>query len=445
MGRFMREGRLFNPLGGARLLATASLLAGQAAQGQPASGPAEKAADATLPEVTVTAERVQTQLQKTPVSIGVVEENDIQRRGLYSLSDLVGTIAGVTVPNGFSNMPQAVGIRGVGVSLPAMSQAVGIYVDDVPLIRGYATALWDLPDVKRYEVLRGPQGTLYGQNSTAGAVKIVSYDPGADNEAWLAAGIGNYDTFEMRGYVNQPIGDEGTAASFAFSRRVNDGFAYNATMNEGANKLDATQFRAKLKWNLAGATANLAVDGLKDRSDTHTLNYPLNHPNSQPRVTYTPNSGEFERNAGGVSFKLDGNTSPDLAWRSITAVRSYRDNARDTDFGGLEVQRFSFSQETTQTAFSQEIQLNGRSSFMTWTSATGSSSSGTPKPFPWRPSRPPTPSRGRSRRPTTSASTDKAVIRSTRKRVSPPDSGSITRDRMPRMRNGVPMQRGTAS
>jgi iron complex outermembrane receptor protein len=135
-----------------------------------------------------------------------------------------------------------------------------IYVDDVPLIRGYATALWDLPDIQRIEVLRGPQGTLYGQNSTAGAVKIVSIEPGSDREAWVSAGIGNYDALEFRGYVNEPIGTEGTAASFAFSRRTNDGFAYNASLNEGANKLDATQFRAKLKWNMGGAISMPCIE-----------------------------------------------------------------------------------------------------------------------------------------------------------------------------------------
>ena len=143
---------------------------------------------ATIPEVIVSAERTDTLERTTPVSIGVVGRGEIERKGIADLHDLVGVVAGVAVPNGFSNMPQAVAIRGIGASNAAMSQAVGIYIDDVPLLRGYATGLWDLPDIERIEVLRGPQGTLYGQNSTGGAVRFVTRDPSADTVAWLAWG-----------------------------------------------------------------------------------------------------------------------------------------------------------------------------------------------------------------------------------------------------------------
>jgi outer membrane receptor protein involved in Fe transport len=99
-----------------------------AVQAQEAAAP-----DGTkLPEVLVTAERVETTLHKTPVSVVPIGAEELSRRGVAQLADLVGVVAGITVPNGFSNMPQAVGIRGVGVSNAAMSQAVGIYVDDVP-------------------------------------------------------------------------------------------------------------------------------------------------------------------------------------------------------------------------------------------------------------------------------------------------------------------------
>ncbi len=332
---------------------------------------AAAAADGTeqLPEVIVSAERQDSVLRKTPISVGLVGAQALDGKAIVQLSDLVGAMAGVAVPNGFSNMPQAVGIRGVGTSQPAMAQAVGIYVDDVPLIRGYATALWDLPDIQRIEVLRGPQGTLYGQNSSAGAVKIVSMEPSTDGEAWLSATAGNYRAAEARGYATGAVGSEGAAASLAFSTRHNDGFGYNATRHERINKLDTSQFRAKLRLPIGpDGSAIVAVDGLLDRSDINTLNYPLNHPDSRPRVSYTAlDTGQFQRKAGGISLKLTSRLAGGIVFRSITSLRSFDDDPVDSDWGGLEEERFWVGQQVRQTALTQELQWQGRTDQLGWT------------------------------------------------------------------------------
>ncbi len=321
-----------------------------------------------LPEVIVTAQRASTLARVTPVSVGVVERGEIERKGVADLHDLVGVIAGVAVPNGFSNMPQAVAIRGIGASNPAMSQAVGIYLDDVPLIRGYATGLWDLPDIQRIEVLRGPQGTLYGQNSTGGAVRFVTRDPSSKPAAWLAAGAGNFGAFETRGYLNGALGEH-WSASLAFSRRSNDGFSYNATRRARVNDLDVSQLQAKLRYAPhPGMEAVLAIDGAEDRSDANTTNYPLNHPGAAPRVTFTKQPpGAFLRRAGGLSLRINKELGNGLSLRSISAVRRYRDDPAVVDYGGLEVQRFGISQQVAQTAVSQEIQLQSSGERLEWT------------------------------------------------------------------------------
>lgn len=315
-------------------------------------------ADNALPPVVITAERLPGTADKAPLSVAVVSQDDIEKKGLFQLNDLVGIVAGMAVPNGYSNMPQTVGLRGVGVSQPAMAQAVGIYVDDVPLLRGYATALWDLPDVVRYEVLRGPQGTLYGQNSTAGAVKLVSADPDQIAGSWVSAGLGNLGQREARGLFAGSLGS-GVSASLAVSRRSNDGFAYNATRHEDINKLDATQFRAKLKL-AAGPSARItfAVDGLLDRSDTNTTNFPLNHENAAPRVSYNASdAGVFKRKAGGLSATAEWDVAAGTKLRSITAYRGYTDDPTVADWSGLEIERYALSQQVRQRTFSQELQL----------------------------------------------------------------------------------------
>lgn len=322
-----------------------------------------------LAEVVVTAERTPAKARTTPLSLGVIGESEIERKGIADLHDIVGVIAGVTVPNGFSNMPQAVAIRGVGASLPAMSQAVGIYLDDVPLLRGYATALWDLPDIERIEVLRGPQGTLYGQNSSAGAVRFVTRDPEPNRRGWFAVAAGNHGAREARSYFTGRLGDGPLSASVALSGRRNDGFAYNATRRERINRLDVAQFHAKFRYlKPGGLDAVLALDGARDRSDANTTNFPLNHPRAEPRVSYSAlDTGAFRRDAGGASLRLSYPFAQDMLLRSITAVRRFHDDPTVTDFGGLERQRFGLSQQVEQTALSQEIQIQNKGPNVAWT------------------------------------------------------------------------------
>jgi iron complex outermembrane receptor protein len=361
--------------GSARAVAGLLLAGGAAASfAQDGARPAAEAASAAagipqVQEVIVTSQRVQTVLARTPLSVGVVDQHAIETRGTAQLSDLVGTVPGVTVPNGFSNQPQAVGIRGVGVSVAAMSQAVGIYVDDVPLVRGYATALWDLPDIARIEVLRGPQGTLYGQNLTAGAVRILSIDPSADPSAWVSASLGNYRDVELHGYANGRIGDGPLSASIAFSRRGNEGWGYNASQDQRDNKLDATQFRTKLRLQApSGLDAVLAVDGLVDRSDTNTGDFPLNDPRSRPRVNFTTaTDGPFKRLAGGLELKLSQALGGGVDFHSFTGYRAYKDDPTIADIGGLATLRYLLSQTVKQKVFSQELQLQAKQDRLDWT------------------------------------------------------------------------------
>ncbi|GAA0750964.1 TonB-dependent receptor [Ideonella azotifigens] len=359
--------------GSAAGLAVALAAAGMASPALAQDAAATPAAAASEPpqvqEVIVTSQRVQTVLGRTPLSVGVLDQHQIETRGTAQLSDLVGVVPGVTVPNGFSNQPQAVGIRGVGVSSAAMSQAVGIYVDDVPIVRGYTSALWDLPDIARIEVLRGPQGTLYGQNLTAGAVRIISIDPGTERAAWVSGSLGNHDEYQAHAYFNGPIGDGPLSGSLALSRRRNQGFGYNATLDEHDNKLDASQFRAKLRWQEpAGWDAILAVDGLLDHSDTNTGNFPLNDPNAAPRVNFTSTtSGPFKRLAGGLELKLSHALGEGLQFHAITGYRAFKDDPTVADIGGLAIQRYLLAQKVHQKVFSQELQLQARQGDLDWT------------------------------------------------------------------------------
>jgi len=159
------------------------------------------------------------------------------------------------------------------------------------------------------------------------------------------------------------------SGSFALSRRGNDGFGYNASTGERVNKLDATQFRAKLRLKQpSGTDAVLAVDGLVDRSDTNTGNFPLNDPQSAPRVTFvTATPGPFKRLSGGLQLKVSHPLGEGIDLNSITGYRAYRDDPTIADIGGKADLRYLLSQTVEQKAFSQEVQLQAKQDRLAWT------------------------------------------------------------------------------
>jgi iron complex outermembrane receptor protein len=356
----------------ARRLGTASLAAilwtGLAGTARAADEASAAEADTDRPDIVVTAERTTGLARTTPISLGVVGSEEIKKRNIVQLQDLNGVVAGVNVPGGYSNQIQAVAIRGVGASSSAMNQAVGIYVDDIPLVLGYAAGIWDLPDIERIEVLRGPQGTLYGQNTTAGAVKFVSRDPDAPSQAWASVGLGNYAEFDVRAYANGDIVPGRLSASIALSHRDNHGYGYNATRDERANHTNATQARVKLKWTPVDSfSAQLAVDGLYDRSDDNTINFPLGQAGN-PRVTYVDRDlGTYRRKAGGAALTLRGELDSHLSLRAITGFRRFVDDPSPMDQGGQPAITSGWEQRVSQNTWSQELQMHGDYGALTFT------------------------------------------------------------------------------
>ena len=179
-------GRLFASSALALLLATPAF----AADPDPAPEPAKTTApddqktnaDGSLNEVIVTAQKRPESLQKTPIAISVLSAEDLQNRHVQSLVDLQdGAIPSLRVAPFYSrNSALIMNIRGIGVladsNQPARDQGVGVYIDGVYLGRaqGLGTALYDIESI---EVLKGPQGTLFGRNTEGGAVSIVTRKP----------------------------------------------------------------------------------------------------------------------------------------------------------------------------------------------------------------------------------------------------------------------------
>ena len=202
---------------------------------------------AELEEIVVTAQKRSESLQEVPISIVAFSGDEIERLNISNTIDLVKNIPGMTGVNNVG-LPQAAAyfIRGIGQdeSVSTMDPAVGTFVDGVFMSRQIAnnSRLYDLESV---EVLKGPQGTLYGRNTTGGAVRIITQKPTEETEGWVDLAYGEFETFEASAKFNFPITDNLFAKLTAFTIDQGEGFLENVTLNRDQWKRDATGARAQ--------------------------------------------------------------------------------------------------------------------------------------------------------------------------------------------------------
>ncbi|MGB2198948.1 MAG: TonB-dependent receptor [Luminiphilus sp.] len=231
---------------------------------------------AQLEEVVVTAERREASLQDTPISIEALTEKDIQDRGIYSNLDMINEVVGV---NGYGS-PQGASstafvIRGIGDGAPNISldPAAGRYIDGVYLGKNQGSSP-DVVDLARIEVLKGPQGTLSGRNSTSGTINYISKAPSEEFDMTLRAGAGNYSRREYAMRIDIPLSDSFRTA-ISYNNRDRDAFYQNTNPSlEGFNGVDRDGYRVAFAWDM---TDRLSVDysfansKVNNEQDNHSI------------------------------------------------------------------------------------------------------------------------------------------------------------------------------
>ena len=209
-------------------------------------------AQAAVDEIIVTAQRREQNLQEVPLAVSAFDISQIENRQIDVIKDIGQNIPNLqtyTVTAG----AQAIQVhsRGASVQNPGFNLSespVGIYVDDVYFGR-LASVNTDLSDVERIEVLRGPQGTLYGRNTIAGAIKIVTRTPGDDRWLNASVGIGNYETTKFTGSVGGPIEAGSLAGSMsALYENRDQGWQNNPITGNDPGEYKNKAARAKLHW-----------------------------------------------------------------------------------------------------------------------------------------------------------------------------------------------------
>lgn len=246
---------------------------------------AEADADADrygLADIVVTAERREGNIQKTPIAITAFDESLIKQQDISTFRDLSGRIPGLLAPKrSTAYTTQTYAMRGIGETDTFPEPTVAVYVDDVYLARTVGS-LYDTPDLERVEVLRGPQGTLYGRNSAAGAIRFITKDPTSEFGGSASLSLGNYDNFDARLRLNGAIVPELLDGSISVIRHTRDGWTHNVTLDDDVNDLDLTVVRGKLKaYPSDRLTLTLSGDAMWDRS-TPSYYAPVYQPDGVP-------------------------------------------------------------------------------------------------------------------------------------------------------------------
>lgn len=350
--------------------------------------PVSVSAQGLLEEIIVTAQKREQNMQDVPIAITVMDENAIERSGLAGISDLAFQVPTLQFSS-FGSIA-AVSLRGISYenTTPGGDPGVAMHIDGVYLGRPVAT-VFDVWDMERMEVLRGPQGTLYGRNATGGSVNFISKRPTDELEGKVDFTAGNFDRLRARGIINVPVNDR-VKARFSGMWEDRDGFQENrvAGGTEGNDK-DAYSLRGSFLVDINEdaellVIANYADTGGVGRSFERRdpfercappapcavlpggIEYggvsstPVQLVNDQiPHVVSkdTPefSDQEFRSVAGTLTWDL-GN----MTFKSITA---YAETAYHTltDLDGSERPIFAIELTENQDQFTQEVQLSSNS------------------------------------------------------------------------------------
>jgi iron complex outermembrane receptor protein len=324
-------------------------------------------------EVIVTARRTEENNQQVPGAVSAFNERALERMQAQDTTGLQGAVPNLNIVQGRgSSNATNIYIRGIGQpdALQTFDPAVGVYIDDVYLSRIRGAQL-DLLDLERIEVLRGPQGTLYGKNTIGGAMKLVTRKPGQDFRAMASIAAGDYSMIEAKGAVSGPVSDT-LAVGVSALYSAHDGYV--------TDRFNGREYNDKNTWGVRGALAYTPTDSLRidlsadySRDDAAlNMGQPLNNLTTLfglPLLTVpNPNHYDFTGAATptlpnstqlrhyGFSGTITYDVNDNLTFKSITAYRSLdTDDYIDIDATQLEVGDVFVGVDQDQT--SQEFQL----------------------------------------------------------------------------------------
>lgn len=331
-------------------------------------------------EIIVTAQKRSERLQDVPVSVAALTPDVLAKTAIDSTSALNSLVPGLNLNHSaFGFKPYLRGV-GTGTSASGNENSVSTYIDNIYLASMNA-ALFNLTSIESIEVLKGPQGTLFGRNATGGVIHIRTRDPSQDFGGNASVSLDNYKALVATGYVTGGLGDNLAADLAVHFRHQYEGYGINLLTGNDVNYDHNLTLRSKIKFTPSDAdTLILAVDYTRQRSSGNTYNaYPGTTTNfgrptptqplpagapyaytGSPWDTETPLDPFYRMEAGGVSLTY----THDFSWASLSSFTAYRKSRIHLQWNGTPVPTNAQIVDTRipEEQFSQEIQLQSLAS-----------------------------------------------------------------------------------
>ncbi|MEE3623856.1 TonB-dependent receptor [Nitrospirillum sp. BR 11752] len=312
-------------------LITAPALAQTATAPAPQNAPQGASAQQQLEDIVVTAERREETTQRTPIAITAFSGDTLQQRGVSSSTDLNNMVPGLAVGNNGGSVQIA--IRGIGSTndTEVGDPAVAFNVDGVYMARSRA-AIGALYDVDRIEVLRGPQGTLYGRNATAGSINVITKRPSDKFEGNASLDYGNYNSLQTSGMLNVPLTDT-LAVRAAFQTSRHDGYTNNGR-SSNFNDEDTQAGRLQIQLKPSETFKALLSLDVFHEGGVGYANGPIGQyaKFGSPYTFPMSADGSLNHTNKGVGLTTDW----DLGFATLTYVGSYREDTDRTHGGSTQ-------------------------------------------------------------------------------------------------------------
>lgn len=336
-----------------------------------------------LEEVIVTATRRARSVNDIPIAVSAFSADDLRRASINEVKELARVTPSLSIVSGTSESGNTeIRIRGVGTngSNPGLESSVGVFVDGVFRSRS-GLAMGAMLDIDRVEVLRGPQGTLFGRNTSAGALSLHSTKPEYEWGGRVIGGVENYDGYRLEAGITGPIIDDKLAFRFSALHHERDGFVSSRTGPEEMYDRDRTRYKGQLLWDASDALEfRLIADYATTDEQCCTADYVVAGPTAdvirslggvvevdpfayKTQVNYESKDDNEER---GVSLLMDWSITDDL---SLRYIGGWRDNEVDTNVDGDTsnvdiVQGTNGSNDTSTNT--HELQLAGQAGALDW-------------------------------------------------------------------------------
>ncbi len=316
----------------------------------------EERSNQQIEEVVVTAEKRAESLQDVSLAVTAITGDNMREQGITGIEDLASMAPGLMVSENGGNVEVA--MRGIVTTnfVESGDSATSFHVDGVYYARP-SSLTGTFYDVERVEVLRGPQGTLYGRNANAGNINVISNKPQEEFDAEIEVGVGSYNQRTFYSMLNSPISDT-LSTRFAVNYLKRDGYIKEAFIEDSYNA-DEVAGRAHLLWNPTNEVSLLvSADYWKTQGDPNRN--VITPPGGEPILKRT---STFEADIDNELWGLSAELNVDFENVTLTSITAYRENNRSTyvDGDGNNVELEVNLTDLTQEQFSQELRLSSSS------------------------------------------------------------------------------------